>query len=407
MLAESTTALCAAVRAVAPDAETLLLVYLPGVLDPAAPEIRRANAPVGWAAPAFDTLQVEDYDWVTDGHIALSRAGRTAITQRLGYPREQQHYLAGFVLNGRDDSAMPGQWRRIADAADVSRAGGDAATFIWALPQVARDGFLWFDLAGDVTVQAFDDVAFPLAIGRKASVSPGFSTQTVESASGREQRSSDWADARTRFDAGPGVRSEADLAALIAFFRARRGAARGFRFTDPYDHHSAVWGEAISPIDQLGGAVLHLPGDGLGGQGGGLPRHLTTGGGIATALRGGGAITTGGIPDQRIGVGDGTETRFPLVKNYGGGADPQVRRITRPVAESVRIAIDGAAVSSGWELDALGMILFDAAPALDAEVTAGFAFDVPVRFEEDSLDINADTYAAGEVASVPLVEIRE
>jgi uncharacterized protein (TIGR02217 family) len=254
---------------------------------------------------------------------------------------------------------MPGQWRRIADAAAVSRAGGDAATFIWALPQVARDGFLWFDLAGDVTVQAFDDVAFPLAIGRKASVSPGFSTQTVESASGREQRSSDWADARMRFDAGPGVRSEADLAVLIAFFRARRGAARGFRFTDPYDHHSAAWGEAISSID------------------------------------------------QRIGVGDGTETRFPLVKYYGEGADPQVRRITRPVAASVRIAIDGVAVSSGWALDALGMILFDAAPTPDAVVTAGFAFDVPVRFEEDSLDINADTYAAGEVASVPMVEIRE
>ncbi|HEX7820327.1 MAG TPA: DUF2460 domain-containing protein [Sphingobium sp.] len=359
VLAASTAALCAAVRGVAPDAETLLLVYLPGVLDPAAPEIRRANAPVGWAAPAFDTLQVEDYDWVTDGRVALSRAGRTAITQRLGYPREDQHYLAGFVLNGGDDPSVARQWRRIAEAAEASRAGGDAATFIWALPQVARDGFLWFDLAGDVTMQHFDDVVFPLAIGRKASVSPGFSTQTVESASGREQRSSDWADARMRFDAGPGVRSEADLAALVAFFRARRGAARGFRFSDPYDHDSAHWGAAISAID------------------------------------------------QRIGVGDGMETRFPLVKHYGEGADPQVRRITRPVAGSVQIAVDGVAATTGWALDGLGIVLFDAPPGMDALVTAGFAFDVPVRFEEDSLDIHAETHAAGEVASVPLVEIRE
>ncbi len=185
LLASSTAALCAAVRAVAPDAETLLLVFLPSVFDPDAPEIRRANAPVGWAAPAFDTLQVEDYDWVTDARIALSRAGRTAITQRFGYPRDEQHYLSGFVLTGGDDPAMPGKWQRIAEAAAASRAGGDAATFIWALPQVARDGFLWFDLAGDVTVQHFDDVPFPLDIGRKASVSPGFSTQTVETASGR------------------------------------------------------------------------------------------------------------------------------------------------------------------------------------------------------------------------------
>ncbi|HEX7856708.1 MAG TPA: DUF2460 domain-containing protein [Sphingobium sp.] len=359
LLAASTAALCAAVRAVAPEAETLLLIFLPGLFDPEAPEIRRANAPPGWAAPAFDRLQVEDYDWVTEGRIALSRSGRTEITRRFGYPRDQQHYLAGFVLNGGDDPAMAQKWRRIAEAAEASRADGDVATFIWALPQVARDGFTWFDLSGDVTMQAFDDVAFPLSIGRKASVSPSFSTQTVETYSGREQRSSDWADARMRFDAGPGVRSEADLAALIAFFRARRGAARGFRFTDPYDHDSADWGEAVSPLD------------------------------------------------QRIGVGDGTETRFALVKYYGAGDDPQERRITRPVAGSVRVALNGVEAGEGWQLGALGEVQFETPPADGVIVTAGFAFDVPVRFEEDGLDINADTYAAGEVGSVPLVEIRE
>ncbi len=162
-----------------------------------------------------------------------------------------------------------------------------------------------------------------------------------------------------RFDAGPGVRSDGDLAALIGFFRARRGAARGFRFSDPYDHHSGDWGEAISPID------------------------------------------------QRIGVGDGMETRFQLLKHYGESADPQVRRITRPVAGSVRVAVGGVERTTGWEEDALGVILFDVPPSVEAVVTAGFAFDVPVRFEEDSLDINAETHAAGEVASVPLVEIRE
>ena len=75
-------------------------------------------------------------------------------------------------------------------------------------------------------MQAFDDVIFPLSIGREASVSPAFSTQTVESVSGHERRSSDWADARLRYDAGPGVRSESDLVLLLEFFRARRGAAR-------------------------------------------------------------------------------------------------------------------------------------------------------------------------------------
>ncbi|MET0240645.1 MAG: DUF2460 domain-containing protein [Sphingobium sp.] len=358
LLAASTAALCAAVREVAPGAETLLLVYLPTVIDPAAPELRRVNVPVGWASPAFDRLQVEDYDWVTEGRVALSRAGRTAITARLGYAREAQHYLAGFVLSG-DDPGLGEKWRRIASAAQVSRAGGDAATFIWALPQVARDGFVWFDLPGDSDMQHFDDVAFPLAIGRRASVSPGFSTQTVETYSGREQRSSDWADARMRFDAGPGVRSEADLAVLIAFFRARRGAARGFRFTDPYDHHSAAWGAAVSAID------------------------------------------------QRIGIGDGAVSGFRLVKHYGDGDDPQTRFITRPVAGSVRVAVDGVERLGGWQLGDHGEILFDVPPADGAIVTAGFAFDVPVRFDTDRLEIDAETFAAGEVTSVPLVEIRE
>jgi uncharacterized protein (TIGR02217 family) len=260
------------------------------------------------------------------------------------------------VLRAEDGAAS---WPLIADAAETAFARGHAETFVWALPQVARDGFTWFDQTGDSTVQHFDDVRFPLAIGRRASVSPTFSTQTVETVSGVEQRSSDWADARMRFDAGLGVRSEADLATLIAFFRARRGAARGFRFTDPYDHHSADWGEAVSAID------------------------------------------------QRIGVGDGSETRFQLVRHYGEGDDPQVRRITRPVAGSVRVAVDGVEVEDGWAVGKLGEVLFDVPPGVGALVTAGFAFDVPVRFEEDALDISAETFAAGEVASVSLVEIRE
>src|SRR3546814_11940385 len=98
-----------------------------------------------------------------------------------------------------------------------------AAVFIWALPQACRDGFTYFRIGEDEAVQAFDDVLFPLALGREASVSSVFSTHVIESQSGFEQRSSDWADARMRYDAGPGVRTEADLAELNAFFRARRG----------------------------------------------------------------------------------------------------------------------------------------------------------------------------------------
>lgn len=352
-LAASTSALLAIVRADHPACEGLLLAYLPTILDPAAPELKRANVPLGWAQPAFDMLQLEDYEWVTAGAVALSASGAAAMQARLGYAPADQHYLSGFVLNAVDKA----QWARIDAAARTGAARGVAETFIWALPQIARDGFTAFNLTED-DVQAFDDVQFPLAIGQRASVTPGFSTAIVTSASGYEQRNMDWASGRLRFDAGPGVRSEADLQTLIAFFRARRGAAKGFRFRDPLDHSS----------------------NGMTGEPGSL--------------------------DQHIGTGDGTRTAFPLIKTYGSAPEPEMRRITRPDATSITVAVVGVGVSV-WTLGEGGTILFSTPPANGASVTAGYRFDVPVRFEADTLEIESAAWHAADAPSVPLIEIRE
>lgn len=353
LLAASTAALVAAVRQDHPGCEALLLVYLPTVLDRAAPELKRANVPPGWQAPAFDILQLEDYDWVTQGRVADSRAGVAAISARLGYGAAQQHYLSGFVLNPGD----AGQWPSIAAAARVAEARGVPETFIWALPQVLRDGFTAFRLGGEA-MDAFDDVVFPLAIGRGASVAPEFSTAVVTTASGHERRNSDWQSARLRFDAGPGLRAEADVRALIAFFRARRGAARAFRFRDPTDHSSNAMTGTPTPLD------------------------------------------------QRIGTGDGIETGFRLAKRYGDGAEAEVRLITRPEAGTIVVAIDGAA-STAWALEPAGLIRFGEPPPAGAAITAGFRFDVPVRFAEDRLAVDLTSWAAGDLPSVPLVEVRE
>lgn len=355
LLAASTAALRDAVRGVAPDAEVMLLAYLPTVLDAAAPELKRATLPIGWASPAFDRLQLEDYDWVISGNRGATGRGIAEATARLGYPVTEQHYLAGFVL-------LPEQaplWAEIDAAAEAARQRGTADVFLWALPQIARDGFVHFEIGGETQVEAFDNVAFPIALGREASVETGFSTAVVTTASGYEQRNTEWANARLRFDAGPGVRSEADMQALIAFFRARRGAAKGFRFRDPFD-------------DSSNGMT-------------GIP----------------------GPADQLIGIGDGTRTQFHLVKHYGGGDDPQRRRITRPVAASVGVAVGGEVQSSGWTLEDGGTIAFAAAPAAGEPVTAGYRFDVPVRFAEDRLEVSRAGFAAGEAVSVPLIEIRE
>lgn len=348
VLAASTAALCGVVRDVAADAQCLLLLYLPAVLEPS--EARRANAPAAWAAPAFDVLQLEDYEWVTGGQTGKTAPGIAGMAARLGYPIAAQHYFAGFVREPGD----PGLWEPVAAAAAAAARRGTAETFMWALPQVLRDGFVHFDL-GEEEVNAFDDVRFPVALGRAVSVEPVFSTAIVTTQSGAEQRNADWADARLSFDAGPGVRDEADLHALIAFFRGRRGAAIGFRLEDPFDHSS----------------------NGMTGE--------------------------PGAADQLLGLGDGAATDFALVKHYGD----QVRRITRPVAGTVRVSVGGVELAEGWALADKGVIAFGTAPEEGAEVEAGFRFDVPVRFAEDRLSLNRATFAAGEIPSVPLIEVRE
>lgn len=338
LLASSTLALRDAVKGAAPGAEVLLLAYLPTVLDRAMPELQRANLPIGWARPAFDILQLEDYDWAAAGNAGASAKGVALAEARLGYPAAEQHYLAGFVLRPEDNA----QWRPIAEAAARGRRRGVAATFIWALPQVLRDGFVHFDQEDDM--QAFDDVLFPLALGREAEVAPEVSTAIVTGGGGREVRNAEWAEARTRYDVGPGVRSEADIAALLDFFRARMGPARGFRLRDPFDWQAS---------------------------------------------------------NERIGTGDGANAVFALAKHYGA----MVRRITRPVVGSIRVEVDG--VEAVFTLGARGMVTLDDPAPAGAAVTASFAFDVPVRFAEDRLSVNRATHLAGIAPSVPLVEVRE
>jgi len=149
------------------------------------------------------------------------------------------------------------------------------------------------------------------------------------------------------------------MGTLIAFFRARRGPARGFRLRDPTDFSSN------------------------------------------------GMTGTPTMSDQTLGQGDGARTTFALVKRYGEHPDAQLRRITRPVAASVRVSVDGIARETGWTLEPAGIVSFAEAPVAGAAVQAGFLFDVPVRFAEDRLDVSGAAFAAGEAPSVPLVEIRE
>lgn len=356
LLAQSTASLTADIRdASTGDAQVLLLAFTPTILDPNMPHLFRANLPSGWAKPAFDRLQLEDYDWLTSGADALRRNAYAFVDERLRYPVQEQDYLAGFVLRPEDAEPF---WARI--DAGIDEAAGRSIThrYVWAQPQINRDGYTRLPTIPEDPMEAFDDTLYPFPLGRNTAVAPEFSTSVSVTASGHERRNSLWSDARVHFDVGPGIRSESELSQLLAFFRARRGAARGFRISDPFDNSTNAMTGAPTMFDQL------------------------------------------------LGVGDGLSADFQLIKAYGSGLDPQIRPITRPRAESLVISVGGS-LTTDWTLGEKGLVSFANAPVEGDEIRAGFLFDVPVRFAEDRIDISAVNFEAGEAPSVPLIELRE
>ncbi|GIL03335.1 MAG: glycoside hydrolase family 24 [Alphaproteobacteria bacterium] len=208
-------------------------------------------------------------------------------------------------------------------------------------------------------IASFHEVVFPLRLAFGSSGGPVRRTEVVALASGHEQRNARWSQSRRRFDAGQAMRGLDDLYETLAFFEARKGRLFGFRFRDPLDWKSCPPGLDPAPAD------------------------------------------------QPLGEGDGATTGFDLVKSYG--ADEILpRRIAKPVVGSVRVAVAGVEQTPGSDFTvdhAAGTITFMAAPVAGAPVTAGFAFDLPVRFDTDEIVVNLAAFAAGDIPSVPVLEI--
>ncbi|MGE0750259.1 MAG: TIGR02217 family protein [Variibacter sp.] len=210
---------------------------------------------------------------------------------------------------------------------------------------------------------AFHEILFPLDVALRSAGGPERKTDVVALGSGREERNARWAHSRRRYDAGYGVKTLDALSAVLAFFEERRGRLYGFRWRDRLDHSSGAPGAAVTALDQT------------------------------------------------IGIGDGTAAMFALTKIYGGGHAPYARPIVKPVAGSVRLAVAGVeqTADTAFAVDTTtGDVTFLAGhiPAVGAAVTAGFLFDVPVRFDTDYLEVDLSAFAAGAIPHIPLVEIK-
>lgn len=198
---------------------------------------------------------------------------------------------------------------------------------------------------------AFHKIRFPLDVSLGARGGPERVTDIVTLSSGREERNSRWAQSRRRYNAAYGVKSRANMQAVLAFFEERRGRFHSFLWRDALDHSSN-------------------------GQ-------------------------------QPLGTGDGETVGFQLMKRYGASFDPYLRVITKPVAESVVVFVDGVATFTFEVNDKSGIVTFNVAPGEGAVLTASFEFDVPVRFDTDRLDVELTSFDAAEAPSIPVIEVRE
>jgi uncharacterized protein (TIGR02217 family) len=207
----------------------------------------------------------------------------------------------------------------------------------------------------------FHDVRFPASISFGSMGGIERRTEIVELVSGHEERNSPWAHSRRRYDAGLGVRSLDDLDSVLAFFEARRGRLYGFRWKDWLDHKSCAPSGQPAPTDQK--------------------------------------LAAASLPT----------TRWTLTKTYFDPAGSYARPIAKPVAATVRVAVDGVELMPGADFvvnPATGDVEMAVAPPIGAAVTAGFEFDVAVRFDTDVIEVNLAAFEAGEIPSIPIIEVR-
>jgi uncharacterized protein (TIGR02217 family) len=187
---------------------------------------------------------------------------------------------------------------------------------------------------------------------------PSYRTDVVQLAGGAEARNSRWSYPLNGYDAGYGVRTQAQLETLLAYFHAVSGMTHGFRWKDWADWKSCT------------------------------------------------ATGTPADTDQTLGTGDGDETRFQLVKVYATGVLSKTRIIQKPVTGTVVVSLDDVSQPTGWSVNTVtGVVTFTAAPGAGVVVKAGYEFDVPCRFASDTLQANWDAWLLHS-AQVPIAEIR-
>ena len=208
---------------------------------------------------------------------------------------------------------------------------------------------------------AFHDVRLPEDVERGAQGGPQFKTTILTLGSGYEKRNIDWSQTRGFWGIGYGIQNKSDFTTVIDFFHARQGRAHSFRFKDWSDFE---------------------------------------------------------LTQTTIGTTDTSTSTFQIFKEYTSGSITYTKNLEKIVSGSVTAYVNSVSQT----------VVYDTSPAptevavntLTGIVTLGTThaatsgqdvdivceFDIPVRFDTDSLDINLLHFDAGSVPDLPVVEVR-
>lgn len=193
---------------------------------------------------------------------------------------------------------------------------------------------------------AFYEQRLDLGINYGATFGPRFNTAILTQSDGQEQRRALWSQPLIVAQIGDRMVKEAKLQSLIAFHAAVKGSADGFRLRDWSDYKAV---------------------------------------------------------NQAIGTGNGTPQTWQLVKRYSISTATVTRPITKPLASTLTVFVDGVATATGWALDETTGVL---TTELTGVISASFEFDIPVRFDQDKIDFTFEAKGLFNLAPLTCTEIR-
>ncbi len=185
-----------------------------------------------------------------------------------------------------------------------------------------------------------------------------FSTTVMALNSGYERRNINWSKVRAVYQAAHGIKTRAQMQALINFFYARWGRAHSFRYKDWMDYQTG---------------------------------------------------------SQTIAIGDGILAAFPILKTYTSAGYNYAREITKPISGTlINVAVNAVVLVEGagagkYTVDYnTGIITFGTVPGNTETITIGACdFDVHARFDIDQINIIQEFWETMTWPAIPLVELKE